>query len=264
ARVAGAYGLALPEIEIYDFRQSGYLPEAIVNFIALLGWNPGMKTADGKDLEKFDRDFLAANFAVERIGKTSAKFDRAKLLSFNADYVQGLSDAEFAARWRAFLAEYEPGVRAQLLARGEATFALLAAAVRPRARTLRDAINAARFALAGDEEIAFDPKALAKLAAVDAKNAAAGAPPRAGVELLVLARERLAGVTDADFSPATLHTLLEQLAQQQGVGIGQVAQPVRVALTGTGVSPGIAETLAILGKKSVLRRIERCLEAARV
>lgn len=264
ARVAGAFGLALPEIEIYDFRQSGYLPEAIVNFIALLGWNPGMKTADGKDLEKFDRDFLAGNFAVDRIGKTSAKFDRAKLLSFNADYVQGLSDAEFAARWRAFLAEYEPGVLTQLLARGEATFAMLAAAVRPRARTLRDAINAARFALASDEEIAFDPKALAKLAAVDAKNAAAGAPPRAGVELLALARERLAGVADADFSPATLHTLLEQLAQQQGVGIGQVAQPVRVALTGTGVSPGIAETLATLGRTSVLRRIERCLDAARV
>jgi len=264
ARVGKAYGLALPEIEIYDFRQSGYLPEAIINFIALLGWNPGMKTADGKDLEKFDRDFLAANFAVDRVGKTSAKFDRAKLLSFNADYVQGLGDAEFAACWRAFLGEYEPGVLAQLLARGEATFAMLAAAVRPRARTLRDAITAARFALVADDEIDFDPKALDKIRTPDAKNAVAGAPPRAGIELLALARERLAGLGDADFLPGTLHTLLEQLAQQQGVGIGQVAQPVRVALTGTGISPGIAETLAILGRPGVLRRIDRCLEVARV
>jgi glutamyl-tRNA synthetase len=264
ARVAKAYGLALPEIEIDDFRRSGYLPEAIINFIALLGWNPGMKTPDGKDLEKFDAAFLAEHFAVERIGKTSAKFDRAKLLSFNADYVQGLSDDAFLDRWRAFLREHEPDVLHALESRGGATMALLAAAVKPRARTLRDAISAARFALVGDDAFAFDPKALDKLRAPDAKNAPAGQAPRAGVDLLATARERFAALADADFTPGLLHAALEQLAQQQGVGIGQIAQPVRVALTGTGVSPGIAETLAILGRASALRRIDRCLEAARV
>ena len=113
-RLALKLQVALPEIEVYDFRRNGYLPEAIINFIALLGWNPGMKLPDGKDLEKFDMDFLAKHFAIDRIGKTSAKFDRAKLLSFNADYIGKLSDADFAARWRSFLAEYEPNILAAL------------------------------------------------------------------------------------------------------------------------------------------------------
>lgn len=261
--IAREFKLALPEIDIWDFRSSGYLPEAIVNFIALLGWNPGMKTPDGKDLEKFDMDFLAKNFSVERIGKTSAKFDRAKLLSFNGDSIQQLSDAEFIARWRDYLAIYEPAALARLSSRGEHTFTLLAPAIKPRAKTLRDGLAACRFALMADADVVFDPRALDKVRAVDAKNSPAGAAPRSGVDLLTLARERLASLSDAEFTPPTIHTLLEQLAQQQGVGIGQVAQPIRVAVTGTGVSPGIAETLGVLGRLSTLARIDACLAAAR-
>lgn len=265
AALAGRLNVNLPEIEVYDFRRNGYLPEAIINFIALLGWNPGMKMDDGKDLEKFDRDFLARHFAIDRIGKTNAKFDRAKLLSFNSDYIGKLSDAEFAARWRAFLAEYEPEALAALFrspgghagATGIDRFALLASTIKPRAKTLRDGLTAARFALVADGGYEFDPKAMDKLRAGN------------GVDLLGQARQRLAGLGAPDWAPATVHTLLEQLARQLGLpegnaGVGQLAQPLRVAVTGTAVSPGIAETLAILGRESTLTRIDRCLAAAAV
>ncbi len=261
-QIAALLNVTLPEIEVYDFRRNGYLPEAIINFIALLGWNPGMKLPDGKDLEKFDAAFMAERFSVDRVGKTPAKFDRAKLQSFNADAINALTDAQFAAKWRAFLAEYEPHVLARLDARGSAAFTILAAAVKPRARTLRDGINAVRFALVADDDVAFDPKAIDKLRSPDAKNAAPGAPPRTGVELLAASRERLSALPTADWTVPAIHTLLEQLAQQLGVGIGQLAQPLRVGVTGAGVSPGIAETLAALGRESVLRRLDRCHRAA--
>lgn len=265
-QIAAKLNVTLPEIEVWDFRRNGYVPEAIINFIALLGWNPGMKQDDGKDLEKFDAAFMAKHFAVDRIGKTPAKFDRAKLQSFNADYLNGLSNEQFAAKWRSFLADYEPDVLAKLLSRGEHAFAILAAAVKPRARTLRDGINAVRFALVGDDEIVYDAKAIDKLKHPDAKNAPPPSPestPRTGLDLLAAARERLATLTAADWSPQTIHTLLEQLAQQLGVGIGQLAQPLRVGVTGAGVSPGIAETLAALGRESTLRRLDRCATLAR-
>nr|HRJ50896.1 glutamate--tRNA ligase family protein [Phycisphaerales bacterium] len=89
--LAGRFNVPLPEIEIWDFRRSGYLPEVIVNFVALLGWNPGMKDADGKDLEKFDLPFIAEHFSIDRVGRSSSKFDRAKLLSFNADAIAAMT-----------------------------------------------------------------------------------------------------------------------------------------------------------------------------
>lgn len=262
--IAAKLGVTLPEIEVWDFRRNGYVPEAIINFIALLGWNPGMKLPDGKDLEKFDSAFMAEHFAVDRVGKTPAKFDRAKLQSFNADYLNALTDQQFAGKWRAFLAEYEPEVLAKLLTRGEAAFNILAAAVKPRAKTLRDGINAVRFALVGDDEVAYDAKALDKLRTPDAKNAPQGVAPRTGIELLTAARERLSTLSHPDWAAGTIHTLLEQLAQQLGIGIGHLAQPLRVGVTGAGVSPGIAETLAALGRTSTLARLDRCLTLVRV
>lgn len=264
AAVARFFNVTLPEIEVWDFRKNGYLPEAIINFIGLLGWNPGMKLPDGKDLEKFDMDFLSTHFSVDRIGKTSAKFDRAKLLSFNGDYVAALSDAEFARRWREWMAEYEPEALAALDRKtggsgGEsARFALLASVIKPRAKTLRDGLNAARFLLLADDAIAFDPKSGDK--ALGKKDPAAPS----GLELLAAAAERLETLTDGDWTATSIHALLEQVAQQHSVQVGAIAQPLRFALTGTGVSPGIGETLAILGRAAALARITRCLQVHRV
>ena len=256
--VARHFKINLPEIEIWDFRRSGYLPEAITNFVALLGWNPGMKTADGKDLEKFDNAFIAGNFSVDRIGKTNAKFDRNKLLSFNADAIGAMTDEAFASRWVEWMREYEPEAAAKV----EAAFGpgisprllLLARSLRPRAKTFRDALRPAAFALAADDGYPFDA------AAVDKNLKSNGA---AGLLLLRELRQSLAGV--AEWSPSGIDAFIETFARakghvtEKGVNVGPVAQPLRVALTGTGVSPGLGDTLSVLGREAVLRRIDRCL-----
>lgn len=239
--IARRLDLQLPEIDVNDFREAGYLPEAITNFVALLGWNPG------GDVEKFDMRFLAERFDFDRIGKTNARFDRAKLLSFNADAIAAMSDEEFVRRWREWCDRYAPEVTAKL---SEAQTALLAKALKPRAKTLRDGVRTVRFALVTDDGYEFDPAAVKK-------NLQGGDP--GGLALLRDVRDRLAAV--GPWEPEPLNAAVEAFAQERGVGMGKVAQPLRVALTGAAVSPPLGETLAVLGRESVLRRIDRCLTA---
>lgn len=259
--VAAALGrhfkVALPEIEVWDFRQNGYLPEAITNFLGLLGWNPGMKLDDGKDLEKFDMAFLAKHFSIDRIGRTNAKFDRAKLLSFNADAIGALSEDAFADRFAAFLKEYEPEVYARISKLDRQTQIVLARALKPRAKTLRDGIRPIGFLLAGDDQYAFDQ------AAVDKSLKGDGG---AGLKHVRTIRERLGALTQSEWNPATIHAIIEQLAQQSAgpdgkPAMGPVSQAVRIAVTGSTVSPGLGETLTVLGRESSLKRMDRCLAA---
>lgn len=255
AGLARHFRITLPEVEVWDFRQNGYLPEAITNFLSLLGWNPGLKTEDGKDLEKFDNAFLAAHFGIDRIGKTNAKFDRNKLLSFNADAIAGLSDEQFAARWMEWMRVYEPEAHAKIGRLSSSQLLTLARALKPRAKTLRDALRPAAFALAGDEEYDFDRAAVEKnLLAND----------RSGLRLLAEFTARLEAIAESGWNAETMHGVLEGFAKEKGLAnAGPVAQPLRVALTGTSVSPGMAETLAVLGRASTLKRIGRCLDAVR-
>jgi len=253
--LARRFGVALPEIEVWDFRRNGYLPETITNFVALLGWNPGMKTEDGKDLEKFDMPFIAKHFGIERIGKTNSKFDRAKLLSFSADAIGAMTDGAFVDRWLAWLAEYEPQAHARVASLGTDRQLTLARALRPRAKTLRDALRPIGFLLSSDTDYTFDAAAVEKsLLASD----------RAGLTLLRTMRERLETISESDWRPELIQSLIEQVAQQNAgadnkPALGAVSQAVRVAITGTTVSPGLGETLAVLGRQSSLARIDRCL-----
>lgn len=252
SRVASRFNIALPEIEVSDFRENGYLPEAICNFLSLLGWNPGMKLPDGKDLEKFDNAFLAQHFSIERIGKTSAKFDRAKLLSFNADAINAMSDEAFALRWRAWCVEHEPQFAARV--GDDAHWLMLAKATKARAKTLRDGVKACAFLTRADDAADFDKSAVEKnLMAND----------RAGLKLLTEFRSRLAQLEP--FTPEAIHTAFESFAKEngfvteKGVNVGPVAQPVRVAIAGVAVTPPLGESLAVLGKESALKRIDRCV-----
>ncbi len=243
--LAHRFGVALPEIEVSDFREAGYLPEAIVNFISLLGWSPGMKDDQGRDVEKFDAAFLAKHFSIDRIGRTNAKFDRAKLLSFNADAIAALPDAEFVRRWREWCSEHEPRMNERL---DEARMLMLAPAIKPRARTLREAAKAVQFALAPDDGFEYDAKAVEKVLKK-------GEPT--GLAVLAEVKGVLAGL--GSFDASTVHAALESFASSKGLDMGKVAQPLRVALTGSTVSPPIDVTLAVLGKASVSARIGRCL-----
>jgi glutamyl-tRNA synthetase len=230
----------LPEVEVHDFRKAGYLPEVICNFIALLGWSPG------ENVEKFNMDFLAARFELERIGKTNAKFDRVKLLAFNTDAMAAMSPEMFAQRFASWCGEFEP----QMIERfGGEKWPLVSEMLRPRCKTFRDAVRQASFALVGDADYGFDAAAV--------KKVLAGGTPR-GVDLV---RDFIVEVKELpSFDAASLHDAVESFAVKRGVPAGNVAQPLRVAVTGGTVSPPINQTLAILGRESVLARLERCLK----
>lgn len=257
ASAAGvAFALTLPEIEVWDFRRNGYLPEAINNFVALLGWNPGMKTGDGKDLEKFDMAFLASHFSIERVGKTNSKFDRAKLLSFNADAMVAMGPDALLARWLEWADEHEQALAAQLRALPKDRVMALVRAVTPRAKTLRDLGKAGAFALVNDTAFVYDQGAAQKNLIADNGR---------GLAIIREVLPRLEAIADTHFTNDTLHPIIEQLAQQHAgpdgkPAMGPVSQALRVALTGSTVSPGIGETLAVLGKASSLARLRRCID----
>src|SRR5207249_1839301 len=121
-----------------------------------------MKLPDGKDLEKFDLGFLAEHFSIDRIGKTNAKFDRKKLLSFNGDYLAAMSDDQFVDRWEHWLLhEREASVRGKPEAvaaclRDPVRRIWLARAVKLRAKTFVDAVNACEFLMRADDAMQFD------------------------------------------------------------------------------------------------------------
>jgi glutamyl-tRNA synthetase len=248
--IASHYKVALPEIEVADFRDAGYAPEAINNFLALLGWNPGMKLADGKDVEKFDTAFLSQHFSIDRIGKTNSKFDRAKLLSFNADALGAMTDEHFARRWFAWCGANEPALAAkarQWDASSPASsqrWLWLAKAIKPRAKTFRDGVKACGFVLLDHVTIAAD---------VAAKHL--DASDGQGRALLREYRQRLAALSA--FEPKPILDVIEELARDKGFpNPGPIAQAVRVAVAGVPVTPGIGETLAVLGRDEAFRRMD--------
>ncbi len=246
--LAAALGLELPSIEVEDFRRAGYLPEVLCNFLALLGWNPGEKDLDGRDLERFDLDFLATRFDLTRVGKSNAKFDRAKLEAFNADTIAAMPEAVFASRWTAWCERYDPEALAVLGDRA----AGFAAAMKPRSKTLADPTRRegpGRFALVGDDELDWDPGAVAK---VLHKGEPSGLARLRELETLLGALE--------GFSAEAIEDAVGRYCEAQDIGMGKAAQPLRVAVAGRTASPGLGETLAILGRDSVLGRISRCVE----
>ena len=224
--LAAQLGVELPAITVEDFRSAGYLPEVLVNFLALLGWSPGEKLADGRDLERFDAAYLAAHFALARVGRGNARFDRTKLLAFSQETIAALSDETFLAHWRAWCARYEPGVAERIAPERAHWFA---AAVRPRARTLAEPSapgGPGRFALVADDGFAYDAKAVEK-------HLAKGTPP--GGALLADARGVLAAL--AEFAPEPIEAAIAAFAAERGVKLGAVAQALRVAVTGGGGEP---------------------------
>ena len=248
AAFAAELGVELPAITVEDFRRAGYLPEVIVNFLALLGWSPGEKLADGRDLERFDAAYLASRFSLARVGRGNAKFDRTKLLAFSQETIAALADDAFLERWRGWCARYAPEAAARIAGERARWFA---AAVRPRARTLAEPSapgGPGRFALVADDAFAYDAKAVEK-------HLAKGTPP--GSALLAAARDALAGLPE--FAPEPLEAAAAAVAAGRGVKLGAVAQALRVAVTGGAASPPLGLTLACLGREAVLARIARCL-----
>jgi len=241
-RLARALAVHPPEIDIHDFRRSGYLPEVLVNFIVLLGWSPG-----GGEREKFTLAELCDAFSVERIGKTNARFDREKLLAFNTAAIEAAPAERKLAGLHDWLSVSDPG---PLTGLDEAMLARLIELCRGF-RTFPDIEYKAGRLFVPDEVLRYDPAAI-KQWLLKGDNA--------GVKVLNEMKAQLAAL--ADWSPAKLDELIRGYAERHSLGLGKVAQPLRVAVTGTTVSPQIADTLALLGRERTLARIARALATA--
>ncbi len=237
-RLAKKLVVHVPEIDIHDFRKSGYLPEVLVNFIALLGWSPG------GDREKLTLDELCTVFSVERIGKTNARFDREKLLAFNTAAVEAASMERKLAGLHDWLSVNDSG---PLIGLDESLLARLLELCRGF-RTFPDIEYKCGALFVPDEALHYDPKAVKDVLLKG---------DRAGAKVLQELRERLAGL--ADWSAPRLEEVIRAFAEQRGLGLGKVAQPLRVAVSGTTVSPQISDTLALLGRERTLARITRVL-----
>ncbi|MGD2110406.1 MAG: glutamate--tRNA ligase [Phycisphaerae bacterium] len=234
-------GLAPPEIDVHDFRAAGYLPEAVVNFIALLGWSTG------DDREYFDTSEMVARFRIDRIGKTNARFDREKLLSFNTEWATRVSAKRLLGAFKDYIAVNQkvlpPGWR-------EADDARLAEVLRVCAgfRTFPDVVKKAGFLFVEDDAVEYDSKALKKVL---------GKNDREGFRMLETLAPLLRNL--ADWGPDSLQRFFEDLCKEHDVKLGKVAQPIRVAVSGTTISPSIHDTLHMLGRERTLARIDRCL-----
>jgi glutamyl/glutaminyl-tRNA synthetase len=240
-KVMGVIGLKeadLPEIMVHDFRKTGYLPEVLNNFLALLGWSPG------NDLEHMSMDDLVARFTLEGVGKSNAKFNREKLIAFNTEACEAASPQRLLAAFKDFLAANPQSPINS--ASDEQLSRLLQMKV--GFRTLREVEGKSRFLFIADEKIEYDRDAMEK---VLKKNGGQGADALRGV------REVLS--TIADWNTAGLETALNGYCESKGLVLGKVAQPIRVGISGSTISPPIFQTLEFLGKESTILRIDRCL-----
>jgi glutamyl-tRNA synthetase len=207
------------------FREQGYLPEALRNYLALLGWSAG------EDRELLSREEMIERFDLERVSSNPAAFDVDKLTWINNHYIQGLDDDELAARCLHFLAEAGMGVDPALLRRAMPI-------VKERMKTLAEVVDLLRFLFSDDVEP--DERALALLAK---------APPG----YLVGAADALD--TLADWRTEPIGDALDRLAADAGLNRTKGWQPIRAAVTGSTVSPPLPESLELLGREATVARL---------
>ena len=242
-RLAAAVGAQLPEINVQDFRRSGYLPEVLCNFLALNGWSPG------DDLEKFDTTFLSEHFDLGRVQKTAARFDRDKLLAFNLDAIQAMTPEEFHERVLAHGQRFHPKFIEQLT---PDQFQLLVEASRERSKTLDELFRTNNWLLLDDGDVTWPVTKPVRKAMLK------GEPT--GLELLAKVQPLIE--TIEPFESTRIEQQLTEWAASHCEGnLGRIAQPLRIAVTGGPVSPPIFDTLVMLGRTRTLGRITRCLEA---
>jgi glutamyl-tRNA synthetase len=234
--VIGMKETDLPEILVHDFRKNGYLPEALLNFLSLLGWSPG------GDRERMSLEEITKLFTLEHINKSGARFDREKLLAFNTEAGASAPPEKLVKPMRDYLAVNPQSPL------NRATDEQLAKLIQMKSgfRVLRDVDEASRFLFMTDEEVAYEPAAIEKV--MRKQN---------GIEILREIHPRLEAISDWRAEP--LEKTIEAFCQEKQLGLGKVAQPIRVAVSGGTISPPIFQSLEFLGKQHTLSRIARCI-----
>ncbi|MBI5469573.1 MAG: glutamate--tRNA ligase [Deltaproteobacteria bacterium] len=216
---------------VMAYKEMGLLPHALVNYLARLGWSHG-------DQEIFSLQELVDKFSFEAVGKSSGVFNPEKLTWLNHHYIKETPAEELSELLLPFLKEH--GIEAK----GDERLPKIILTLRERSRTLKEMAGSALFYF--NERVEFDPKATQKFLL----------PENIGLfEVLV---ERLSALSE--FTHDALEAAFNSILEESGLKLGKLAQPVRVALTGGTVSPGIFEMMEAMGKDLALVRLKYALE----
>lgn len=223
---------------ILAYKEMGYLPEAVVNYLVRLGWSYG-------DQEIFSRRELIEKFSFEHVQKSSAMFNPEKMVWVNAEYIKSSDPKRVATLLQPFLEQ--AGLGAEAKAMPEGWLEKLVVALRERCKTLAEmATMAAPYV---QRDIVIEEDAAKKHLTPDITPA------------LAKFADRVAAI--AEFSHVALEKAFKEVLDGHGLKMGQLAQPVRVALTGRTASPGLFEVMELLGRERTLARLRRGIERAK-
>ena len=215
---------------VMTYKEMGYLPEALINYLVRLGWSHG-------DQEIFSLDELVELFNLETVGKSAAIFNPEKLLWLNQHYIKTCPEDRLVEQMKPFWQE-------RGLDTGDPDFLRhILADLRPRAKTLLEMAEASLFYF--QDEVVYDEEAVRQYLT-----------PEFADSLGAIA-EGLAGV--GDYSQRGIEEFLRKIAEERATKLKHIAQPLRVALTGKTVSPGIDEVMVTLGKDRVIKRLRRAM-----
>lgn len=223
------------------YREMGYLPAALRNYLVRLGWSHG-------DQEVFSTEEMVAAFDLPAIGRSPSRFDFAKLENLNGLYMRQTPDEELLAAIERLLPQIGPARGLPAVLPDALRNRLLAAmpGLKERAKTLVELLDNAAY-LYTPRPLPFEEKALATLDPAARRRLGALTPELEAV---------------ADWSAAATEAAVRRFAEREGVKLGQVAQPLRAALTGRVTSPGLFDVLAVLGREESLARIRDVADAA--
>jgi glutamyl-tRNA synthetase len=223
-----------PEADVMLHKRNGVLPEALLNYVIRLGWSHGND-------EVISREQMVEWFDFDHVGSTSGVWSPDKLMWLNQQWLKLLPPAQVAETLADFFAA--KGIQ---VPRGDPRLERVVLAFRERAKTLQEMTDTALKYF--EHGVTLDEKAATKHLTAESKP------------LLTLVREQVAALPQ--WSAAALDEVVKKVSEQAGVGMGKVAQPVRVAVTGGTVSPGIGETLELLGREESLHRLDAALARA--
>jgi glutamyl-tRNA synthetase len=216
---------------VMEYKKLGYLPQAVVNYLVRLGWSHG-------DQEEFTREELIEKFSLEAVGRSAAAINPGKLDWLNSQYIKKIELNDLVRKVLPFIeAKGYSNIAPDLLRK-----AVLS--LRERVKTLVEMADLSEFYFS--EEIVYDEKAVGKFLNQETLS-------MFNQVITSLSKESVLGKEEA-------HQLIQQLAEARGEPLVEIAQPIRVALTGRTVSPPIDEVMEVLGKEEVIKRLQKAIE----
>lgn len=218
-------------VSVKQYREAGYEPEALVNFLAFLGWNPGTEQ------EVFSLDALTEAFSLERVGSAGVQFSMDKLRWYNQHYLRAKTPAELAKQAKGMVAAAGYTVEDAYLTEAMAL-------VQERITFVEDVVS--DFAYLFEDPTTYDAKAVKKRWKADSST------------LLGAYADRLEGL--ASFDLASLEQALKAVVEEAGTGLGKLMLPARLAVSGKTSGPGLYEMMVLIGREATVRRMRLAIE----